>query len=289
MKARIVHIHQTHLRRRWLVAILVLVGLSSALAIYQWQRMRQIERPPEASSADPQQRQVAAVDAGASVPASAASIAASTNKAIESHGDAVDRLVRTGKPEDAFAAFSILHACVEARQRQAFIAQLTDPEKKAFWSRQPQPQPEVRCATLSPGQLTMRKQLIVKAGLAGVKDSYSYLSQIYHLDPELKGDPEILEAMPRVIEAAVRAGDSLAIAGRAAAYDACQNSAVCERDPYKALVMETAYRMIIKAEGHDLGTKDAVTPRLVKELGESRAREAIDEGRDLAFKSKGIK
>lgn len=283
-------------RRRWAWAssILAIACVGFVIYLYQW---KQDEPPPVLDAehwpeAVVQRLQASVGSAGAVKSSSAASSSPESMedffaKLLENRGNAVDWLVRTGGTEEALLAYVILDACIYARWMEAHIAQATDPQMIEMWRKQPPPQAAMHCANLSPGQLTMRKPLLIKAALAGELGSYWAYKRL--LQDEFKDDVDLLAALPAVSEAAVRAGDALAIEERAIGYDACKDSARCERDPYNALVMQTAFNLIAESEHKGAGIGDRRTSRLVKELGEPKAQEAIEAGKALAFRTRGVK
>ena len=87
-----------------------------------------------------------------------------------------DRLVATGKPIDAFAAYQISAECAAARWWQDKQKQLQDPSAvygDLFKGLQP---PELACGDLSPGQIGTRVELLRRAAAAGVHGAYAALN-----------------------------------------------------------------------------------------------------------------
>ncbi|MFL6662864.1 MAG: hypothetical protein ACJ8G7_11840, partial [Rhizobacter sp.] len=167
---------------------------------------------------------------------------------IETRTEMVDRLIRSGKPEDALAAYTLLQRCVDARAYEAELAAVTDPSARVVLEKFPKPADA--CRDIAPGQVTQRTTLLLHAAQARVPGAFENLPK---LEAELPDDPAVKEAIHRIVEANIKAADPLTLISQYQLADNCFDPPKCtSRDPEKALKLWTAYRETKQNPGPDV-------------------------------------
>lgn len=168
----------------------------------------------------------------------------------ESKHDEVERLTKTGKPEDAFKAFKIIHHC----------------------------QVDKECDDLSPGQLTMAYNLLKQAVEARVPKSIRY---VLYTTPdgrpayEVRDDPAYSEWRAE----ARKALETAAYAGDRDAMNEMAELSMLEGHPEKALMYWTAY--LDGASPQLRQAAKALTERYSNGLTEAQITAAETQGRAL--------
>jgi hypothetical protein len=115
--------------------------------------------------------------------------------------DDIDRLLASGKPEDAFTAYNLIHACLRARSIETELPSAASPETRQ-WMEQ-EPKPGEACGNITPGQIVSRAQFAERAAQAGVRGAaMAYLMEGPRGDLALNmqaqpDDPVIAEWMQR--------------------------------------------------------------------------------------------
>jgi len=187
----------------------------------------------------------------------------------------VDSSIKAGTPSDLYRGFLLIRACELARRLDAV-------------GQPPTPPSSVTCGNVTPGQMTMRAQLLNKAAEAGVPGAFwAFLSEgpdgsskIPVGTPADRADPasaEYFEKIERFQEAAAKMGDRVALMGVSMR---AQNE---DHDLPKALTYWVAQQKVAAAQGLEINSAyDTVVARLSSSMTPEQASAAVASGTELA-------
>ena len=207
--------------------------------------------------------------------------------ANETRAQQFDRLAR-GTPEEALQALKLLEPCEDADfAALELAAPASDNDDPTFRSqRNAKVAAKVKalsasCEGIAAGQRTQSIPLAIKAAQAGIPGAFEALTRQEArsaLGADDRGgdprDPRIIEVMPAIWDAYVKAGNPNAILARYARVSNCPHTETCSGyDPRMALVLWTMY-----VDSGALKFPDSLTARWIKTLGSDVAQAAISEG-----------
>jgi len=292
MNPKILQIKQaSFLRRGWGWALLVFIAVLAtgywAFNIRSIHDLRtNIVNGPRAAASGPQ---LSAFASNPPLEVTAPEKLKVTMQPGESRADAVNRWAK-GSPAEALLAYRELNRCAFIRQATLHAAQHTD---APYFAKQMKrwPTEAQACDGLQLGQLTMRRDLLVRAGEAAVPGAYEamlwYASGV--VDHREQVDQAQFEAdMRRVFDANVKAAIPMALAQKSLALAMCTDPPECKsRDPYMSRVYEVAQ---FEQSPDVAKTWGAVAAqKALEELGPQKAAAAIEEGRALVASAKGTR
>ncbi len=225
-------------------------------------------------------------------PAGTASSSPAAAKA-GSKADEFNRLIRTGKPVDAYAAYKLAASC-ESEKAWAALFKQAPPEVQKVVVHEPQK----ACGDLSPGQVASRLELLRIALDAGVHGALASLvtnegpAGILHTIPD---GPEWRAMELAALDAGVKTADPYALVSRSSYYMNCHNSGQqcepSEADKTKALMYWVAFQ---EAKALNDGrppmvssSGETVVERYSKMLPPEVAKKAIDDGKTLVALARG--
>lgn len=212
-----------------------------------------------------------------------------------SKSDEFNRLVRSGKPADAYIAYKLAASC-EATTAWAALAKQAPPEvQKLVESKTP----ESVCGDLSPGQRATRLELLrlsLEAGVHGALASLDSTEGPHGVLKTIPEGPEWYKTQRAAIDAAVKTADPYALLSRSSYYMNCRHADApgpCEpsdADKAKALMYWAAYEEAKTADKMPPPPKsgtDAVVARYSKTLPPEVAQKAISDGKTLVATARG--
>ena len=198
----------------------------------------------------------------------------------ESRADAVNRWAK-GSPAEALLAYRELNRCDFIRKATVYAAQHTDDpslaEELKGWPSEAQ-----ACEGLQLGQLTMRRDLLVKAGEAAVPGAYE--AMLWYGGMVIGYGEQVDQAqfdadIKRISDANVKAAIPGALAQKSLALAMCTDPDCKSRDLYMSRVYEVAQFEQDPKVASIYGDKAA--KRALADLGPERAARAIEEGKAL--------
>ena len=205
----------------------------------------------------------------------------------ETRAQQFDRLAR-GTPEEALQALKLLQPCEDADLAALELsAPSSDNDDPTFRSQQNAKVAakisalSISCGGILAGQRTQAISLAIKAAQAGIPGGFKALARqearsmlganTGTRDPR---DQQIIQAMPAIWDAYVKAGDPAAVLARYQHVSNCPDPATCKGyNPHMALVLWTMY-----VDSGELKNNDTLTARWIKVLGPDAAQAAIAEG-----------
>lgn len=196
--------------------------------------------------------------------------------------DEVDRLMRSGKAEDAWKAAQIIGMCRRAKSLEIKRAQETD--KFVLQGYAMIPPTEQVCPGLTPGQMAAHNRLLIQAGEAAIPEAYSEIYALSSQDAEIEAAREriqLIAANNGVIEAASNRAMEKSNDCRVRART---NKPCAPEDWAEAL----KYRVVAEERRKALGKPDlgiaSTTPQLIAMAG-ALADKAVEQGKEIARNS----
>jgi len=202
----------------------------------------------------------------------------------------VDRLMRSADARDAFAAYTLIDACLRAKDAESVVRALpVGAENQAIRQAQaasPE-RSELLCGDLTSAQIAGRLSLLERAAAAAVPGAAVAL-----VDEGPFGDRSALEQRPddplvidwkrhvvELMQAAAQQGDRAAMVALSNAYQ----GALAERDPQRALAWWVAQTELTRIAGGRVSRADSrVGTALRASLSAEQAAAAVEQGQKLA-------
>lgn len=203
---------------------------------------------------------------------------AAAGRVSESKFEAVERLLKSKDPSQAFEALKILNACARSQNAADESAKSWNPETRSRNIAQ-FGDPREKCASLLPSQLAQRPAIATQAAEAMVPGAYGQFIEIVNDNPH---DTALQAAFARIVEKGLALADPTILMQQSMAYSNCADPPVCTgMDLYAALKYWTAYRAV-----RNITEADPLLDSYVKQLGVDRVRLAEEEGKKLVAEAR---
>ena len=205
----------------------------------------------------------------------------------ESLAQKVDRLSRSAKPVDAFAAYQLVTACIWARDHEGWMAHHILPSDRGLL-----PTTQQACGDIASDQIQSRLRWLERAALAGVHHAAAEMIKEGPDGLGISGSSDIdaPENAPwkARVEAALDAGvhtcDSESLESRVNSYESGDLGVA--RDRAKALTYWVAYmqcrQRLAGTADAPLASGDSVTKRMGSTLSADQIAQAVADGLRLA-------